>query len=170
VKSGFRFLSKRASNRNTSGDIAVIAHSREASLRGGWNYFVGIIFGYFLYLLLMQSDWIISGAMWAEMATNYYPIAMEKRVYLRLFATDAGYIPLPQRLIAYSSFALNLPYKVIPYFYTVVSIFATGALVAVFALNIFRVLIRVDTRLSRYCNKGRLDSNLGVHCTYIFYV
>ena len=55
---------------------------------------------YIAYQILIQSSWLFSGEMWAEMATNYFVNAQSSSYFTNFFATDTGYIPLPQRIIA----------------------------------------------------------------------
>jgi len=107
-------------------------------------FFVLCIFSYFAFLIKTQPDWVLSGEMWAEMATNYYPIASDSSLFVKLFATDAGYIPLPQRLIALIGNLLHLPAANVSYFYTWSAMFATGSMVGVICLKPFRNLIRND--------------------------
>jgi hypothetical protein len=66
-------------------------------------FLLTIIF-YFTYMLLMQPRWILGGEMWAEMATNYFINANSNVFLQQFFSTDAGYIPFPQRLIAYLAY------------------------------------------------------------------
>lgn len=106
--------------------------------------FYGCIALYCFYMLAMQPQWMLAGEMWAEMATNYFVNANAPSVLTRLFATDAGYVPLLQRLIATAGRLLQLPSATIPYFYTWTSVCLTGALVASFCLSPFRVLVRSD--------------------------
>lgn len=82
--------------------------------------------------------------MWAEMATNYYFNANAPSYFQKLFATDAGYIPIPQRLIALVGNLLNLSAGTIPYFYTWSAIIFSGMLVGTFCLSQFRTLVRSD--------------------------
>lgn len=81
--------------------------------------------------------------MWAEMATNYYPNA-NGSLMQKLFSTDAGYIPVPQRIIGLVGNQLNLPAASIPYFYTWSAIILTGMMVSSFCLRPFRKLINSD--------------------------
>jgi len=101
------------------------------------------IFVYFLFLLRYSGDWLFSGEMWAEMATNYYPNSFSSW-YNRLFAIDAGYIPFPQRIIASIGAILNIPAWFIPYFYTWSAALLLGASVSVFCLRSYRVVIDND--------------------------
>ena len=73
---------------------------------------------YITYQILIQSSWLFSGEMWAEMATNYFVNAKSSSYLTNFFATDAGYIPLPPRIIAFIGNSLNMSAAVIPYFYT----------------------------------------------------
>lgn len=111
--------------------------------------FVLTILFYLFYQLLMQPGWVTGGEMWAEMATNYYPNANASSYFQKLLSTDAGYIPLPQRLIALIGNQLNLPAASIPYFYTWSSILFTVMLVGSFCLAQFRKVVKSD--LLRFC-------------------
>ncbi|MGI4857958.1 MAG: hypothetical protein ACRYHA_13815 [Janthinobacterium lividum] len=107
-------------------------------------FFCFCVVFYCVYLILLQGDWVLSGEMWAEMGTNYYPSANVHDWAQRLFATDAGYVPLPQRLIAIGGSLLHLPAASIPYFYTWSAILSTAAMVGSFCLRPFRLLVRSD--------------------------
>ena len=100
---------------------------------------------YACYLAAMQSDWVLAGEMWAEMATNYFPAANAQSIGERLFSTDAGYIPLPQRLLAYLGSLLRLPASAVPYFYTWSGIAATAMMVGAFCLRPFRAVVNSDS-------------------------
>lgn len=107
-------------------------------------YFILCIALYAVYMALMQSDWVFSGEMWAEMATNYFPVAADGSWSQKLFTTDAGYIPLPQRLLAAMGWHMRIPVKTIPYFYTWSALGLSGAIVGSFCLRPFRALIPND--------------------------
>jgi hypothetical protein len=110
--------------------------------------FLATILIYFSYLILTQPNWVLAGEMWAEMATNYYKNANAISLYQKLLSTDSGYIPAPQRLIAYVGNILNLPAASIPYFYTWAAAACSALLVGAFNLAPFRALIRSD--ISRF--------------------
>ncbi|MEY4845566.1 MAG: hypothetical protein RL312_1847, partial [Pseudomonadota bacterium] len=87
--------------------------------------------------------------MWAEMATNYFPAAESNDWRVALFATDAGYIPLPQRLIALAARLAKVRADLIPYVYSASALILTPLMVGVFALPRFRPLVGCDfTRLA----------------------
>lgn len=106
-------------------------------------YLVVILF-YILYQLIMQPHWMLDGEMWAEMATNYFPSANSSSYLIKLFSTDSGYIPAPQRIIAFIGNLLHLHASTVPYFYTWSAIILTALLVSVFCLAPFRCLIKND--------------------------
>lgn len=106
-------------------------------------YLLTIIF-YAFYLLLMQPRWVLGGEMWAEMATNYFENANSPSLFVNFFSTDAGYIPMPQRLIAFMASFFRLPAASIPFFYTWSAIISTALMVGVFCIRRFRVLIASD--------------------------
>ncbi|MBC7792503.1 MAG: hypothetical protein H7Z43_02245 [Clostridia bacterium] len=103
-----------------------------------------IVVLYVAWLTLMQGRWFWSGSMWAEMATNYYQNANSGSLIRRLLSTDAGYIPLPQRLIALVGRELRIPSSSIAYYYTGVSTVLTAVLAGAFTLRLYRPLIRND--------------------------
>lgn len=107
--------------------------------------FLSTLFFYIAYQLLMQPGWVLGGEMWAEMGNNYFPNANASSYFQKLFATDAGYIPLPQRLIALVGNLFHLPAASIPYFYTGSAIISTGMMVGAFCLARFRILIPSDS-------------------------
>ena len=107
-------------------------------------FFVFCLLAYGVYLVAMQPGWVLGGEIWAEAGTNYFPNAGSPSLAVRFLSTDAGYIPLPQRILAYAGHALNLPARSIPYYYTWSAILITGAMVAAFCLRPFRVLVKND--------------------------
>lgn len=107
-------------------------------------FFWSTIAIYFTLLLIMQPGWVLGGEMWAEMATNYFSHASASSYFLKFFSTDAGYIPLPQRLIAFAADFFSFPARSIPYVYTWSAIFFTGALVGSFCLSAFRGVVPSD--------------------------
>jgi hypothetical protein len=113
------------------------------SFRSVYFFWISIAF-YILYLSVIQSSWALSGSMWAEMGTNYFPNANANLWVQKLFSTDAGYIPFLQRLIGIAGYLLKLPASVIPYFYTWIGILLTALMVSVFCLERFRILIKSD--------------------------
>jgi hypothetical protein len=117
--------------------------SIQSDLRPTILFLLTVLF-YVCYQLAMQPGWVLGGEMWAEMATNYFPNANSPSYFLKLFATDAGYIPAPQRLIALVGNLLNLPASAIPYFYTWSAIFLTGMMIGAFCLAQFRILVKND--------------------------
>ncbi len=121
----------------------------ERDLRGKHSRIPIVLFAvaitfYCVYLALVQSSWVLGGGMWAEMASNYYPNSISDSLWTRLFATDFGYVPLPQRLIGIVGSSFNLPAAAIPYFYTWSAVILTGAMVGSFCLRPFRVLVQSD--------------------------
>jgi hypothetical protein len=82
--------------------------------------------------------------MWAEMATNYFTCAQSPSYFVKLFSTDAGYIPLPQRLIALIANSLNLKAATIPHFYTWTATVLTSMMAGTFCLSQFRTLVKSD--------------------------
>ena len=83
--------------------------------------------------------------MWAEMATNYYLNAESPSLLTKLFATDAGYIPIVPRIIASIGNQINIPATFTPYFYTFTALILSGMMVGCFCLSIFRKLLLSDS-------------------------
>lgn len=106
--------------------------------------FVSTVLLYVAYQLVMQPGWVLGGEMWAEMATNYFPNANAPLYLQKFFSTDAGYIPAPQRFIAFIGNQLNLPAASVPYFYTWSAIICTGMMIGAFCLGPFRRLVKSD--------------------------
>lgn len=96
------------------------------------------------YLLWLQPDWILSGEMYAEMATNYFRYAQSPDLLVKLFALDAGYIPLPQRLTAAVVNLLGFKAAAVPYIYTWLAILLPAFMVGIFCSPVFRPLVRSD--------------------------
>lgn len=111
----------------------------------GRGRFFALVLLYSLYLIALQPAWVLSGEMWAEMATNYFLNARSQDWWVRLFATDEGYIPLPQRLMALFVHQAGFGASAIPYVYTWLAIFASAMLVGVICLKPFRVVIPQDS-------------------------
>jgi hypothetical protein len=99
---------------------------------------------YPIHALLTRGELLLSGAMWAEMGTNYYPKSLDPSLLQRLFATDAGYIPLPQRLIAWSGTQLGLTPSAVAYLYTWSAVVLGALLIATVCLPVFRPVIASD--------------------------
>lgn len=78
------------------------------------------------------------------MATNYFHFAEFGNWYEKLFATDSGYIPLFQRLIALLAWLLHIPYTTIPLFYNISGLIFQSLMLAIFSLPAFRPLIPSD--------------------------
>lgn len=107
-------------------------------------YFGLCIALYLLYLVAMQPALLLGGEMWAEMATNYYVNAGSPSLVVRLFSTDAGYVPLPQRLIAQIFQVLSLPASSIPFAYSWTAALLTAAMAGSFCLSGFRRVVQSD--------------------------
>ncbi|MCX8956437.1 hypothetical protein [Erwinia psidii] len=106
-------------------------------------FWAAVLF-YVVYQLTMQPGFVLSGEMWAEMATNYFINASAPSLLDKLFSTDAGYIPVPQRIIGLVVNQLNIPAASVPYVYTGTAIIFTGMLIGSFCLPAFRKVIRSD--------------------------
>lgn len=111
----------------------------------GYLAFSFIVIFYILYQLTLQPNWITGGEMWAEMATNYYLNAESPSLLEKLFATDAGYVPIVPRIIALIGNQINLPVTFVPYFYSFSAVILSGMMVGCFCLSIFRKLILSDS-------------------------
>lgn len=107
-------------------------------------FFIFVVVLYFIYQIIMQPKLMLNGEMWAEMAINYYLNANSPSLLTNLIATDAGYIPLPQRLIALIASGLGFPAITIPYFYTWIATIFSAVLVGAFCLPPFRKIIPSD--------------------------
>jgi hypothetical protein len=106
--------------------------------------FIATILGYIIFLILTQASWVLGGEMWAEMSTNYFINASAPSIFDRLFSTDAGYIPLPQRMIALLGAEMKLSAAITPYYYTWTAIILTSAMVGSFCLRPFRKVVWND--------------------------
>lgn len=106
--------------------------------------FIGIIFFYIAYQCIQMPYFLLSGEMWAEMATNYFYHSQSNSLTELLFSTDAGYIPLPQRLIALLGKLLGISGENIPYYYSWTGTIITAMLVGVFTLKEYRTILRND--------------------------
>lgn len=99
---------------------------------------------HFVYLLALQPNWLLGGAMWAEMGSNYFNNANAASLFQNFFAVDAGYVPLPQRIVAYVGALFSFPAVTIPYYYSWMSVVSISLLVCSFQLDRFRVVIGND--------------------------
>lgn len=106
--------------------------------------FLAVVVLYPVHQLLTRGQLILGGSMWAETGTNYYALSTSPSLAQRLFGTDAGYIPLPQRLIAFVGQELGLPAQSIPYFYTGTAFLLSGLLIGSLCLPVFRPVIASD--------------------------
>lgn len=116
-------------------------------VQGGFTpaiLFVATLVLYVAYQLAMAPDWVLGGEMWAEMGTNYFPNASSPSYLHRLIATDAGYIPAPQRLIALVGEVFGLSAASIPYYYTWSGMIISAVMVGAFCLPRFRALVQSD--------------------------
>ena len=95
-------------------------------------------------LLLWQRDWLLSGEMYAEMATNYFANARSGDAGTMLFSLDSGYWPLPQRLLSDAVFFTGLNAATVPYAYMAIAVVGCGLLAGSFAHRVFRPLVRCD--------------------------
>ena len=112
---------------------------------GAYAFFWAVLIVYCGCMLALQTNWILSGEMWAEMATNYFANAQNPNLMIKFFSLDAGYLPLPQRLIAALLAFAGFNASAIPYLYTWIAIFLSAMLVGAFCLPVFRPLMRSDT-------------------------
>lgn len=99
---------------------------------------------YIFFLMLMQPKWLFSGEMYNEMAINYYHFSQSPSYIDKLFSLDAGYIPLPQRIVALFAWLFKIPVKSISYFYTWSALIFSGALILSFCAKRFRAVIVDD--------------------------
>lgn len=124
---------------------------RSAEVRivpASWKIYVVFALATLAYPVLMlrvQGHAFVRGQMWAEMGTNYYPTAASGTLLEKLFATDAGYIPFPQRAIALIGELVSLPASAMPYYYSGVAYVLSGLLIATLILPRFRALIASDS-------------------------
>jgi hypothetical protein len=107
-------------------------------------YFFLVFVFYIGYELIMQGKWVLSGEMWAEMGTNFYVNANSVPLAQKFLSTDAGYLPLPQRVLAVLPNWFSFPAYSTPYFYTWAAIFLTAGMVGLFCLPIFRQIVKCD--------------------------
>lgn len=99
---------------------------------------------YPLHQLLTRGDLLLGGSMWAEMATNYFLNAQADSLRVQLLATDAGYIPLPQRILALVGHELGVPPAAVPYLYTGAAVVLGALLLASICLPSFRPVVASD--------------------------
>ena len=110
------------------------------------HFFLGlIVMGNLLYTLVKFPNYIFSGAMWAEMGVNFFPISRASDVRTVFFSPDAGYIPFGLRLISWIFKLLGVSTSTIPYVYSVSAILGASLLVGFFCLKRFRILIPSDS-------------------------
>jgi hypothetical protein len=128
----------------------LLAWAGDARRGQQWRiYFAAIFCLYLVLTIFCQRDWFLPGSMYAEMAVNYYANAIAPDWVTRLFATDSGYIPLPQRLLALA--LAGVPVGSVPYVYQVTAFLFGGLLVAAFLHPIFCALVRDDRVRALVC-------------------
>ncbi|OVE78466.1 hypothetical protein BVX98_00075 [bacterium F11] len=109
------------------------------------GYYLFLPIFYFALRFFFEREWIFGGEMHSEMATNYFLTTLgEFKLGRLLFALDAGYFPLPQRLIALAGRLMSLPAQAIPFFYTWSALIITPLLIGTFVLKPFRALVPRD--------------------------
>lgn len=106
---------------------------------------------YLLFMLSRERGWMLGGEMWAEMATNYFLNAQADSWRTWLLATDAGYIPLPQRLLAAVVTLLGISTQWVPFVYTWTAAALTALAVSLFALPWFRPVMPKDAHRLLVC-------------------
>jgi hypothetical protein len=110
------------------------------------HFFLGlIVMGNMLFTLVKFPNYIFSGAMWAEMGTNYFPNSRALDVRTIFFSLDAGYIPFGLRLLSWIFELLGVTTSSIPYVYSVTATLGASLLVGFFCLKRFRILIPSDS-------------------------
>ncbi len=109
------------------------------------NYFLFcVLFGIFT-ISIFQSHWLLSGEMFAEAAVVFfYDYYTGMSVIPYLLGQDAGYLSLPQRLIAIIPFVFGIPLKYSPYLYEIISFSISIVCISAFCLKIFRSVIQSD--------------------------
>ena len=155
VRAAARPFHRRAREQGRAA-VAVVSRRRDLVLgldetappprRTGSAYVLFVLAALFLPLhqLLTRTEQLLGGSMWAEMATNYFLNAQSDSLIVQLFATDAGYIPLPQRIIAAVGNELGLAPAAIPYLYTGSAVVFGALLIASVCLPAFRPVISSD--------------------------
>lgn len=113
--------------------------------KGSYFPFLFVLIMYPVFQLLMKPNWMLGGGLFQEASTNYFFYANSSQWSERLFATDAGYVQLPQRLIALLGTLLYFPDVAIPYYYTWTGTIITGLMGAVFCLPHFKILVKSDS-------------------------
>ena len=106
-------------------------------------FFLSLIL-YPIFMVIMEPNWLFSGEMWAEGATNYFYNSVNKDFWEMFFSTDAGYWAFVQRIIAAIAVILGLHISIVPYFYTWSAILLTPFFIAPICLPAFRKLISSD--------------------------
>lgn len=116
----------------------------QRSVRPALVYFgASVVFG-IVYVLAVQPHLLLGGEMWAEMATNYFANASSGSWVQQLFATDAGYIPFPQRVLALVPVLLGFSSAAVPFYYSWVGVVFGSLLLAIICLPRFRALLPSD--------------------------
>jgi hypothetical protein len=103
-----------------------------------------IVLGNVFFTFIKFPNYILSGAMWAEMGVNYYPNSRASDLETIFFSKDAGYIPFGLRLLSWIFRLLGISAGSIPYVYSVSAILGASFLVGFFCLKRFRIFIPSD--------------------------
>ncbi|MDP7038803.1 MAG: hypothetical protein QGI45_06585, partial [Myxococcota bacterium] len=108
-----------------------------------WFWFIVLCLSYSA-LVFFQDPWFSSGEMFAEMAVNYFHFAQSPDFSTKYLSTDAGYMPVFQRLIAALAVLLSLPATLIPYFYNGAALVFSLLMAGLFVHPTFRILFQND--------------------------
>ncbi|WP_374591768.1 hypothetical protein [Aquabacterium sp.] len=122
----------------------------QSSLNANWWWWLTSV-ALLIFAITRQYHWLISGEMWAEMGTNYFVHAHRANWPDWLLATDAGYLPIPQRLLASLVEASSTPIAWTPYAYNALAIVLASLSIGAFAHPWFRPLASQDALRAGMC-------------------
>jgi hypothetical protein len=108
-------------------------------------YYSLVVLASIVFSLIKFPNFTFNGAMWAEMAVNYFPNSKSSDLTTVFLSKDAGYIPFGLRIVSWLYDALGISTAVIPYVYTFTAVIAAGMLVGFFCLKRFRILVESDS-------------------------
>jgi hypothetical protein len=101
---------------------------------------MSVVVIYFLAPVVMYPSWYRVGPAWAEMATNYFYYAHSQGL-ASLLSTDAGYVPLPQRIIALVIELVGVDNSNVMFLYNLIAMLVLSICVALPVFPTFREIL-----------------------------
>lgn len=132
---------------------------------------ISVVVIYFVAPVVMYPSWYGVGPAWAEMATNYFYYAHSQGL-ASLFSTDAGYIPLPQRIVALVIELVGVDNSSVMFLYNLIAMLVLSICVALPVFPTFRGILgplwlRVSLSASVFMSID-FESRTFINFSYVF--